>query len=373
MMRHRISPHWRWTVLPALGLLLAACSPGATGPTNWPGVSSSQDHIFVANGPKVYAVSLDGRQLWSYPTEAVRDVSYFAAPTVAEDGLVYAVAYQGHVVALDGANGDLVWEYLTTGGDNGAADGRIIASPAIAGDLLLVPTDGGTMFFLDRHTGELVRTFEDGGQLWSKPQVEGDVAYVASLGHILYAIDVATAEPLWPADLGYAIADTPTFVDGTLFSGVLGDSLVLVNAEGEELWRVATEGWVWGSPAVADGLAVFGDAIPASLSHGRFGHVYAIDLASRTMHWQKETAATSTSPLLVGELAIFGFEDKHLIAYDTVNGGVRWDATAFAPLNSDPVLAGDLVIVAVTSKEALLQAFHVDSGASAWNFLPAGG
>jgi outer membrane protein assembly factor BamB len=368
MIRSRFSlpPVPRWIFLPALGLLLAACSPGATGPTNWPAVGAGEDRVFVAHGSGVYAVDLEGDELWRYPREPSRDLTFFAAPTVAEDGTIYAVAYQGLVVALEADTGDLAWEFATTGGDNGEADGRIIASPAIAGDLLLVPTDGGTLFFLDRNSGELLRTFEDGGQLWSTPRIDGENAYLASLAHTLYAIELATGDTLWTANLGYAIADSPTLEDGMLLSGILGDALIVLDAQdGSELWRAPSQGWVWGSPAVADGRAVFGDVS---------GTVYALDLASREMLWQETPGESiTTSPVIVDGRVVLGFENGSLIAYNLETRAVDWDETAAGPILSDPVVAGDLVIVAVTSKDVLLQAFDAVSGDPAWDYLPATG
>ena len=90
-------------------------------------------------GPAVYAVDLEGDELWRYPNEPVRDLAFYAAPAVSDDGMIYAGAYTGHLFALDAESGDLQWEFPAADGADGAGDGRIVGSPTIAGDLLARP------------------------------------------------------------------------------------------------------------------------------------------------------------------------------------------------------------------------------------------
>jgi outer membrane protein assembly factor BamB len=284
--------------------------------------------------------------------------------------MVYAGGYDGHVYALEAETGKVQWEFPSADGSQATSDGRIVASPTIAGDLLLVPTDGGTLFFLDRQTGETLRTFDAVGPLWSAPRVEGDTAYLASLSHTLYAIDLTSAEQRWSVDLGYAIADSPTLEASLLLTGVLGDSLVALRAQdGNQSWTIPTAGWLWGSPAVQDGLAYFGDATPTgwTTKDGQ-GNVYAVDLTSRETIWQKPTAAVSNSPLIVDGRLIVGFENGELIAYDLADGTVVWDALAAGPIQGDPVVADGKLIVGVTSPKTVLQAFDSATGDSAWTF-----
>ena len=356
-----------WALVPLMAFVLAGCSTAAGAAASWPSVSAGAERVYVAYGPAVYAVDLEGDEVWRYPNEAVRDLAFYAAPAVSEDGMVYAGAYTGHLFALDAETGDLEWEFPTADGADGTADGRIVGSPTIAGDVLLVPTDGGTLFFLDRLTGETLRTFEADGQLWSAPRIEDGTAYLASLAHTVYAIDVRSAEPVWAADLGFAVADSPTLVGGTVLAGILGDALVALQAQdGQELWRAPSQGWLWGSPAVVEGQAVFGDVN---------GNVYALNLIDGSDLWGQQTPgeAVTSSPVVVDGRVVIGFESGKLVAYSLETQSVDWDETAAGAILSDPVVAGSSVIVAVTSKEALLQAFDAATGDPMWNYLPASG
>ena len=355
-----------WGLVPLMAFVLAGCSTAGGAAASWPSVSAGADRVYVAYGPAVYAVDLAGDEVWRYPMQAVRDLAFYAAPAVSEDGMVYAGAYTGHLFALDAETGDLEWEFPTADGADGTADGRIVGSPTIAGDVLLVPTDGGTLFFLDRLTGETLRTFDADGQLWSAPRVEDGTAYLASLAHTVFAIDVSSAEQVWATNLGFAVADSPTLEAGTVLAGILGDSLVALQArDGQEVWRAPSEGWLWGSPAVVDGQAIFGDV---------FGNVYALDLADGRLLWQQTPGeAVTSSPVVVDGRVVIGFESGKLVAYNLETQSVDWDETAAGAILSDPVVAGSSVIVAVTSKEALLQAFDAATGDPRWNYLPASG
>ena len=374
-------PSPRWALLLPASLLLTACATGASSanPASFPSVSVGDGTAYVAAGPAVYAVDIEtGAMKWKYPAEASSDVSFYAAPAIAEDGVIYLGSYDKSVHAVDAATGAEIRKFE-------APDGRVIGSPVVAGDLLLVPTDGGSLYAYQRHNGEPKWKFTSVGDacgpdansppcsFWSAPLIDGETVYIASLSHLLYSIDLASGGERWdaPVELEAAIADTPALEDGLLLTGVLGNSLVGIRAQdGEEMWTAPTSGWLWGSPVVADSTAYFGDATPTWwTTKDGVGNVYAFDLASHQVIWQTPTAATSTSPLIVDDRLVVAFENGQLIAYD-LSGNDLWHKAAFGPILADPVVAEGKVIVAVTSKEALLQAFDSATGASAWDFLP---
>jgi outer membrane protein assembly factor BamB len=369
MIASRVAPSRSpaWALLPLLALALAGCSTaGRVGSASWPSTSAGTDRVYVAYGPAVYAVDLEGKEVWRYPAQAVRDLTFYAAPAVSEDGMVYAGGYDGHVFALEAETGKVQWEFPSADGTQATEDGRVVGSPTIAGDLLLVPTDGGTLFFLDRQTGLTLRTFDAVGQLWSAPRVEGDTIYLASLAHAVYAIDLATAKQRWSTNLGFAVADSPTLENGAVLTAILGDALVALRAQdGKEMWRAPSQGWLWGSPAVVEGQAVFGDVS---------GNVYALNLADGKLLWQQTPGeAVTSSPVIVDGRVVVGFQSGKLIAYNLETHSVDWDKAAAGPILSDPVVAGGQVIVAVTSKDALLQAFDAATGDPIWSYLPASG
>jgi outer membrane protein assembly factor BamB len=131
------------------------------------------------------------------------------------------------------------------------------------------------------------------------------------------------------------------------------------------VWRAPSQGWLWGSPVVVEGQAVFGDV---------FGNVYALNLADGQVLWQQTPGeAVTSSPVVADGRVVIGFDSGKLVAYNLETQSVDWDETAAGAILSDPVVAGSSVIVAVTSKEALLQAFDAATGDPLWDYLPASG
>lgn len=352
--------HARWVVFPLAALVLSACGQsGQTDPASWPNVSADLQRAYVAFGPAVHAVDLQtGDEVWRYPVEPDRDLSFYAAPAVADDGIIYAGAYDHSVRALDAETGNEVASF-------DELDGRVIGSPVITGEILLIPTDGGSLYAFDRSSGEELWTFRAPGPLWSAPRVEGDVAYVASLRHTVHAIDLVSGAELWPSApaLNSAIADTPALDHGLLLAGLLGDSLVAVRTlDGAEVWRTPTAGWVWGSPLLADGSAYFGDVE---------GNLYAVEADGGRIVWQDviDGSITSTPAVFENHLLI-GTQSGVLAAYDPAARTSLWERSAAGPILGDPLVAGDKVLVAVTSAEALLQAYRASDGTPLWTFLP---
>jgi outer membrane protein assembly factor BamB len=316
-----------WLLLLPAALLLTACgAAGQSGPVSWPSVSTDGTTAYVASGPQVYAVDVETHKLkWSYPVEPSRDVSFFAAPGIADDGIVYIGSYDKSVRALDAESGEQLDAFTEL-------DGRVIGSPVVAGDRLLVPTDGGSLYALERSSLDEEWRFqaetdtcrppsegrkEPSCSIWSAPLVDGGSVYVATISHVLYGIDLESGRELWKAPMAAAIADTPALDDGVLLTGVLGNSLVLIGADdGQELWTQPTSGWLWGSPVVADGIAYFGDTTPTvwTTKDGE-GNVYAFDLAAQEVVWQKaKTAATTTSVIA---------DDTLIVALRTVSSSLR--------------------------------------------------
>lgn len=170
---------------------------------------------------KTYAVdAVSGQQLWS--VETGHDLCVQSSPAVA-NGLVIigssrAGTLNGAVIAYNGTDGSVVWEYAT--------DGLVFGAPIVAGDVVYagssymgpIPTEltpdffanvlvglRGTMYALDRTSGSLVWSYQTGGAMYSSPAVVDEVLYVGSMDSHVYAFGVAAKSGL-DMSLIYAIA-----------------------------------------------------------------------------------------------------------------------------------------------------------------------
>lgn len=108
------------------------------------------------DGGEVVALGLqDGRELWvksvTSPrgrTEIERMVDIDADPVIA-DGTVYVVGYQGHLAAINGEQGDLIWKRKLSG----------VTAPTVYGPYLFLSDVDGNIWAFDRN---------DGSALWKQ-------------------------------------------------------------------------------------------------------------------------------------------------------------------------------------------------------------
>lgn len=363
-------------ILFSLGLLLAApllltgCSGGIFTASSWPGLTIDKTTLYVSYGTAVYALDVEsGSELWHFPAEAVRTLSFYAPPSLTDGGLVIVGGYDNSVYSLDAETGSL------SGWASPFEDARdrIIGAPLIIEDKVLVPSADGNLYAIDADSGEPVwqepfQASENSGPLWSSPVVDQETIYLATLDHHVYAIDLSTGEEIWRTlDLGGAIADSPTISDGLVLVGTFGDSMIaLDSSDGKVQWTFDTAGWVWSSPVVFDGIAYLGDTA---------GIAYAVKVENGNELWQKSIdGAIGASPAVDENAVYFVTETGVVHAANPTTGGSVWpnDATLEGQLLSDPLLFDGQLILGAIAQECVVYAIDTDSGRAGCLFSPEG-
>jgi eukaryotic-like serine/threonine-protein kinase len=147
-------------------------------------------------------------------------------------------------------------------------------------------------------------------------------------------------------------------------------------------WKFRTNGQVYSSPAIADGIAIVGSTD---------GAVYGIDLESGSSKWKFQTKARVTSsPAVHGGIAYFESFDSNFYALDAATGALKWKfATGgekrfvakhmhgilpesepvpdpFDVYLSSPAISGDAVFFG--SGDGNVYALDAASGAVKWKF-----
>ncbi len=351
-------------------LLLTGCSGSAFAASSWPGLTIDGSTLYVAYGTAIYAINVEsGSELWRFPAEADRLLSFYAPPAVSDGGLVIVGGYNNAVYALDVDTGaDSAWPAAFEG-----AQDRIIGSPLIAGDWVLVPSADGRLYAIDADSGEAVwdkpyQASEDPGPLWSSPIVTEGTIYLASLDHHVYAIDLSSGEEIWrTVDLGGAISDSPTLSDGLILVGTFSESLVAIDSEdGAVRWTFDTADWVWSSPVVFDGVAYFGDTS---------GIAYAVDVENGNELWQKSIDGVIGASPAVDENGVYFVTETGVVhAANPTTGGAIWpnDANLEGELLSDPVLYDGQLLIGAIAQECIVYAVDIDSGRAGCFFSPEG-
>ena len=235
---------------------------------------------------------------------------------------------------------------------------RVFVASQMDGDLDELETETG--LDLDDDKGQVkVRAMEDFGSgsprvLWTYPPLgsgtglegvfgppavskELGLVYVGAVDGNLYALSLETGDD--GAGWKRAVRDDPSMeaqpiiaapVLAEIVNSETGPSTILITvsedgnlyafdaASGTELsWSpFRTEGKLWSTPAVQNGIAYFG-------SHNH--SIYAIDLRDGRELWRYETdGAVVGTPLLFRGKVFIGSFDKKLYALDADDGELEW-------------------------------------------------
>jgi outer membrane protein assembly factor BamB len=218
--------------------------PASEDDGNWGGgVAYDLGKVFAGTG-FAQVVALDartGQELWRTAVSGPMR----SAPT-AFGGKVYAITKDNQLFALDAETGEVDWTHTgieETAGLIGSA------SPAVDGDIVIVPYSSGEIFALRAQNGQ---------QLWSdnlaairrvdavsaladirgRPVVDRGRVYAISHSGRMVAIDLASGRRVWETEVG-----------GVNQPWVAGRFIFVVTTEGDVVALVAENGLVrWVTP-----------------------------------------------------------------------------------------------------------------------------
>ena len=353
------------TILLLTATVLSACTGGAGVASSWPGLAVDTDTAYVAYNRSVHAINLsNGTQKWKFPAEPDNKITFYSDPAISPDGQLIVGGYNKILYSLNPATGLLNWEF--TDGEN-----HYIAPPLAVEKGIYAPNADDNIYALDS-SGALRWKYVSDGDVWAQPVTDPDCEclYLSSMEHYLFSLNPEDGSMLWQSEkLGGSIVGVPALsADKVLYVGTFGSEIIALNAQnGEVLWRVPTDGWIWSGPTLAEDRLYVGDMN---------GNFYAFSATDGSTIWKvtadKLGGPIIGSPLVDADTIYVGTEvgkkEGNLIALDT-SGNIKWKQTVSGPLYPSPRLAGDLILVAPMSADELLIAFTKD-GARQWTFVP---
>ncbi len=365
----------------AAALLLTGC--GTPVSPFWPDLSVSQGKVYVTSGQVQALQANTGEQLWSYPPAAqssgglfggcsgprITDGPFYAAPAVGERFIFMAsggerqaslLAKSENLAGLRALNefGVVQWRFEQT-------EERAIASPVIDGDVVYLASSDHKVYAVDVNTQKARWTFETKGWVWAKPLVVSDTVYIASMDHVLYAIDRATGALKWKFDRAHsALPSSPVYLGGALVLTSLDGHIYAVHAEtGSLVWEKQFDGGIWASPAAQDGRLYVGDLK---------GNLYALNAADGEMIWTTRLGGEiRSSPVWVNGKVYCGCEDGQLYALNADNGQQSLSPLPKmdkASIFTTPVYDGQYLYVVATDGQVF--ALDIQENTIVWNKNP---
>jgi outer membrane protein assembly factor BamB len=256
------------------------------------GVAVGGNRVFIGTGYG-QVIALDattGKELWRVTAGA----PIHSAPTVAE-GRVFVVTVENELDVLSAADGSKLWSHNGLPEPAGLAGG---ASPAVAGDLVVVPYSSGEIYALRVENGrplwndslaaaQPVGALSSLADIRGAPVIDRDRVFAISHSGLMVAIDLRTGDRVWEQDIGGVHAP---WVAGDFLYVLSADNelICLTRADGRVRWARDLPQWenedkkrdpiFWAGPVLAgDRLIVIssdGEAISVSPYTGLpLGHV----------------------------------------------------------------------------------------------------
>lgn len=316
----------------------------------------------------VTATSLQGATLWRADLTAAFDNGggLSGGGLAADNGRIYATTGYGETVALNAADGSILWRQRLQAPASGA--------PAVAGNRVFVVGDDGTGWALDAASGRILWTatgasntnafhFDAG----AAPAVDGNTVVFPFSSGILMGVDAGSGKTLWASavsgqKLGRAYAQSgdvtgdPVVSGGILYAGTeAGRTGAYSMANGQRVWT-AEEGAL--NPPLVVGGSVFtvnddGRLVRMSARDGQT--IWAVDLPYFTTAKIKKQMGiyASFGPVLAGGHIVTVSSDGYLRAFNPTDGSLAAQVAIPGGAATPVALAQGLLLV-VSGKGQLL-------------------
>lgn len=254
-----------------------------------------------------------------------------------DDGVVYAADRHGLLIAHNADTGERLWQRDLSGVDRWfehfprGESARLSAGPVIVGERMYLSSENGIVFALDKATGETIWEAQVKGEVMTAPTVaEGFVVIHLSNGFLI-ALNEDDGSQVWSFEdetglLSLRSVSRPVITSGGVVVGTgTGKLQVLLLESGRLAWeaRVAAP---QGSSDLeritdVDGTPlVVGSTVYVS---GYNGQTVALELRSGEVLWKREQPSAS-APKLIRNRLLLVTQESHVVSLNRVSGTELW-------------------------------------------------
>lgn len=247
-----------WTLKTDADLPFMNYKPGVDFWDYWTSSPLYFDGVVYIGGGDGVVRALDartGRVIWTYATRGrVR-------ATPATDGKrIYVGSFDGAMYALDRADGKLTWSFQTEGNSDFKI-GSIQSSAAVADGKVLFGSRDYRLYALDAETGKAAWIAPHKGSwvVGSPAVVDGKACVGSSDWKVVQCVDLKTGQELWRAEVGAPAFSSPAVVGQTLVVATLGGLLWQLNlADGKTVSGFGSDGRLIGTAWIEGGAIYVG-------------------------------------------------------------------------------------------------------------------
>ena len=262
-------------------------------------------------------------------------------------------------------------------------EGAIRADAVVTDNTVYVASTDGRLYALNKQDGKRLWEFETGGALAGEPAVAGNMVIVTSRDNRVYAVNRRTGRLRWSfsmqpdqlttkADWKYFTA-APVVAQGSVYIGSGSGTLyVLDQRTGRLQWKFRTPGEIRAAALVHQGKVY---------QPSNDGVVYVLDAANGALQWTFETDGHALNPddygydrksiyappLMVGNTLVIASRDGHVYAVDVTTRSVKWKLT-FGSAWAMTTAVDDSTVYVGWSSNNLFSAIDLASGEAKWQF-----
>src|SRR5919106_224282 len=213
-------------------------------------------------------------------------------------GTVFAVTLEpGQAVAMRARDGKVLWRR--------PFPSRSESSPVVFGKNVVMGTEDGTVYALNRKTGAIDWQVDTAGAVKAGLALEEGTLYGANYAGEVFAINAANGDVRWMSstqglsfDRGGPVYSTPAVAFGRVFLGSIDNRVYSFNAEtGGIAWSHSTGDWAYPGVAVAD--TERGE--PTVYIGSKDQSFYALDAKTGDVRWEKDVGG-----IVLGAASVIG-------------------------------------------------------------------
>ena len=202
------------------------------------------------------------------------------------------------------------------------------------------------------------------GGIYSTPVTDGSSLYIGDDVGVMYSLNLKDGTTNWTFDTGMRIVGSPAVSDGVVVFGSANSNIYALDAKtGKELWHLTTNQAVMGATTIHDGVAYIG---------GGDGRMFAINIHTGEVQWAFSELKNYvlTRPLVYNDKLYFGTWDTYFYALNLADGSLVWkwnngrSNPKLSPASVWPVAANGRIFI--TAPDRYFTCLDAETGEQIW-------
>ena len=202
------------------------------------------------------------------------------------------------------------------------------------------------------------------GGIYSTPVTDSKSLFIGDDVGVMYSLDLKSGKTNWTFDTGMRIVGSPAVSNGVVVFGSANYNIYGLDAKtGKELWHITTNQAVMGAATIHNDVAYIG---------GGDGRMFAIDIHTGKVKWSFNELKNYvlTRPLVYKDKLYFGCWDTHLYALNLADGSLVWkwnngkSNPKLSPASVWPVAANGKIFI--TAPDRYFTCLDAETGAEIW-------